>query len=126
MDLLVRHIGRLHTMSSPMLTEAAVSMKPVGSHGLACGTELPNSLGDLAELDVEGRVTLPGFVDAHTHLVWAGTRREEFVARSAGMTMTAGGSEPRLRPPEPPPRISDTWPKLVHVKPSVPAPPRWR
>ena len=46
---------------------------------------------DAPELDAEGRLVLPGFVDPHTHLVWAGTRREEFVARLAGESYDGGG-----------------------------------
>ena len=34
---------------------------------------------------------MPGFVDAHTHLLFAGVRREEFVARLAGTTYDGGG-----------------------------------
>ncbi len=37
-------------------------------------------------LDAEGRVALPGFVDAHTHPVFAGTRCGEFELRSRGAT----------------------------------------
>lgn len=35
-------------------------------------------------VDAGGRVVLPGFVDAHTHLVFAGTRADEFEMRAAG------------------------------------------
>jgi imidazolonepropionase len=42
-------------------------------------------------LDVEGRCVLPGFVDSHTHLVFAGDRAEEFAARMAGEPYEAGG-----------------------------------
>ena len=35
-------------------------------------------------LDVSGRVILPGFVDAHTHLVFAGNRLEDFERRARG------------------------------------------
>jgi imidazolonepropionase len=42
-------------------------------------------------LDVDGRVVLPGFVDAHTHLVFAGDRTEEFDARMRGEPYAAGG-----------------------------------
>lgn len=39
---------------------------------------------DCTVIDVEGRVILPGFVDAHTHPVFAGTRVDEFEERSQG------------------------------------------
>jgi imidazolonepropionase len=37
-------------------------------------------------VDAGGRVVMPGFVDAHTHLVFAGNRADEFEMRCAGMT----------------------------------------
>jgi len=36
--------------------------------------------------DARGRVIMPGFVDPHTHVVWAGDRAEEFESRLAGKT----------------------------------------
>jgi imidazolonepropionase len=39
---------------------------------------------DADEIDAEGRVLLPGFVDAHTHLVFAGNRADEFERRALG------------------------------------------
>ena len=39
---------------------------------------------DATEVDAEGRVVMPGFVDAHTHLCYAGQRWDEFVARKSG------------------------------------------
>ncbi|MFG1864633.1 imidazolonepropionase [Microbispora bryophytorum] len=42
-------------------------------------------------VDVEGRAVIPGFVDSHAHLVFAGDRTEEFAARMAGRPYTAGG-----------------------------------
>lgn len=42
-------------------------------------------------LEVDGRAVLPGFVDAHTHLVFAGDRAAEFDARMRGERYTAGG-----------------------------------
>jgi imidazolonepropionase len=42
-------------------------------------------------VDLGGRAVLPGFVDSHAHLVFAGDRSEEFTARMAGTPYTAGG-----------------------------------
>jgi imidazolonepropionase len=42
-------------------------------------------------IDVGGRAVIPGFVDSHTHLVFAGDRAGEFAARMAGTPYTAGG-----------------------------------
>ncbi len=37
-------------------------------------------------LDVTGKAVLPGFVDPHTHVVWAGDRAAEFELRLQGMS----------------------------------------
>jgi len=46
---------------------------------------LPAALADGAEtVDAQGRLVIPGYVDAHTHPVFAGLRAEEFRARALG------------------------------------------
>jgi imidazolonepropionase len=42
-------------------------------------------------IDAEGRCVIPGFVDSHTHLVFAGDRAQEFAERMAGRPYEAGG-----------------------------------
>ena len=42
-------------------------------------------------IDAEGACVLPGFVDSHTHLVFAGDRAAEFTARMAGEPYDGGG-----------------------------------
>ncbi|GAB4105997.1 imidazolonepropionase [Micromonospora taraxaci] len=42
-------------------------------------------------LDAGGAAVLPGFVDSHAHLVFAGDRAAEFAARMAGQPYTGGG-----------------------------------
>ena len=42
-------------------------------------------------VDADGRCVIPGFVDSHSHLVFAGDRSTEFEHRMAGQPYTAGG-----------------------------------
>ncbi|MBP0457367.1 imidazolonepropionase [Streptomyces montanisoli] len=42
-------------------------------------------------VDAEGRAGIPGFVDSHSHLVFAGDRTAEFNARMSGRAYSAGG-----------------------------------
>src|SRR2546430_13843499 len=46
----------------------------------------PRIGADYEVVDAGGRVVLPGFVDAHTHPVFAGTRADEFEQRADGAT----------------------------------------
>jgi imidazolonepropionase len=55
----------------------------IGGHGAASAAD--------KRLDAAGRCVIPGFVDSHTHLVFAGDRVEEFTARMAGRHYEAGG-----------------------------------
>ena len=41
--------------------------------------------------DLAGRTVIPGFVDSHAHLVFAGDRASEFEARMSGVSYSAGG-----------------------------------
>ncbi|MFJ6536586.1 imidazolonepropionase [Paenarthrobacter sp. NPDC091711] len=43
------------------------------------------------KIDAQGRAVLPGWVDSHSHLVFAGDRTAEFEARMAGESYSAGG-----------------------------------
>ena len=50
---------------------------------IAAALEVPD---DARVVDVEGAAVVPGFVDAHAHLVWAGERAAEYGARLGGAT----------------------------------------
>ena len=59
----------------------------------ACAEGVEEALGRAPDrvVGLEGRAVLPGFVDSHTHLVFAGDRSAEFEARMAGRPYAAGG-----------------------------------
>ncbi|MEU4694262.1 imidazolonepropionase [Actinoplanes sp. NPDC023714] len=90
MSLVVTGIGELFT-SDPqtgILHDAAVVVE--GDRIAWVG---PSSRAPAADsrLDAEGAAVLPGFVDSHAHLVFAGDRAAEFGARMAGEPYTGGG-----------------------------------
>jgi imidazolonepropionase len=90
MNLTVRGIGRLLTMTGPVETDAAVVIRAGRVAWTGAAAALPVDAPDEV-LDAGGACVVPGFVDAHTHLVYAGVRREEFVARLAGQPYDGGG-----------------------------------
>jgi imidazolonepropionase len=69
-----------------ILRDAAV----VASDGRVAAVERAGAAAD-HRVDAGGRCVIPGFVDSHTHLVFAGDRAEEFAARMAGAPYAAGG-----------------------------------
>ncbi len=58
--------------------------------GVVTAVERAGAVAD-ERLDAGGRCVIPGFVDSHTHLVFAGDRGDEFAARMAGAPYAAGG-----------------------------------
>ena len=53
--------------------------------------EAPSASSDEITVDAAGRSVIPGFVDSHNHLVFAGDRTAEFAARMSGQQYSAGG-----------------------------------
>jgi len=69
-----------------LVRDAAV----VFEDGAVVAIERAGAVADEA-IDAAGRCVIPGFVDSHTHLVFAGDRSDEFAARMAGRPYEAGG-----------------------------------
>ncbi|MCP4723473.1 MAG: imidazolonepropionase [bacterium] len=102
MTILIKNIGELLTMDLNRPDEAGL--------GLICNAaivvrddtiiftgeekDLPGEKFDEV-IDADGKVVMPGLVDAHTHLIFAGSRENEFAARLEGATyeeiLAAGG-----------------------------------
>jgi len=95
-QLLVRNAGTLFTADGPDGGGAEELLAPVprGAVGiedahiawLGAEDDLPRErIGPATKfLDAGGGLVTPGFVDSHTHLVWAGDRSHEFALRCAG------------------------------------------
>jgi imidazolonepropionase len=83
-------IGELTTNNDELGTLADAALVIDGDRIVWAG---PASAAPDADqrLDVDGRAVLPGWVDSHTHLVFAGDRTAEFAARMAGKPYQAGG-----------------------------------
>jgi imidazolonepropionase len=83
--LLIANIGELTTFS-PDEGDAIVVSDRVEWIGRSADAPAADEM-----LDAAGRAVLPGFVDSHSHIVFAGDRAAEFAARMAGESYTGGG-----------------------------------
>ncbi|MEV0895880.1 imidazolonepropionase [Actinoplanes sp. NPDC049802] len=90
MSLLVTNIGELFTNDPGLgiVHDVAVVVEDdrIAWIGPASTAPAADSV-----LDADGAAVLPGFVDSHAHLIFAGDRAAEFGARMAGAAYTGGG-----------------------------------
>lgn len=89
----IDHIGLLIT-NDPGLGEGTLGQRRNAS--VVIEDDRVVSVGDAGQvadkrIDADGACVLPGFVDSHTHLVFAGDRSEEFTARMSGQPYDGGG-----------------------------------
>lgn len=97
MDLLIHSAAQIVTCASPggakrgaamnelgMLSNGAVAIDAGRIVALGPSEELRRTCRAVEEIDAKGRVVCPGFVDPHTHVVYAGDRVDEFERRIGG------------------------------------------
>jgi imidazolonepropionase len=100
MDLVIVNCGQLATLAGPLrprigaemrelwiMKDAALCIRDGRIVRAARWKEIERELDrDHAVIDAQGRVVLPGFVDAHTHFLFGGSRADEFERRALGET----------------------------------------
>src|SRR5439155_11885366 len=98
-SLAVLHASQVVTLSGPQRPRIGAEMSELAiiSDGgmlihngkiekIGPSAEIEKDVGDEEIVDAGGRVVMPGFVDAHTHLVFAANRLDDFERRSRGET----------------------------------------
>jgi imidazolonepropionase len=98
-SLAVLNASQLVTLSGPRRPRVGIELSEVGIirdggmlvrdgkiERVGPSDEIEKNVGDAEVVDAGARVVMPGFVDAHTHLVFAGNRLEDFERRSRGET----------------------------------------
>ena len=96
-DLIIHHIGELLTpyRDAPVkgeamgdilrISEAYVAVRDGKILEFGTGDPTPLAGPDTVWHDAQGNILVPGFVDGHTHLVFAGSREHEFAQKVAGV-----------------------------------------
>jgi imidazolonepropionase len=98
-SLVVLHASQLITLAEPKRPRVGAEMSELAiirdggmliREGkieiLGSSEEVAKNARDVEIIDADGRVVLPGFVDAHTHLIFAGNRLDDFERRARGET----------------------------------------
>ena len=96
-SLAVLHASQLVTLGGPKRPRVGTEMRELAIirdggmlirdgkiRSVAPSDQIEKDANNAEIIDAEGRIVLPGFVDAHTHLVFAGNRLEDFERRARG------------------------------------------
>ena len=96
-DLIIKNAGELLTLSSSFTEESGLGMIQKGAVAIKKGRvfwvgkteEISGKFSlsrDGREIDGTGKVVMPGLIDAHTHLIFSGSRENEFEQRIQGLS----------------------------------------
>jgi len=98
-SLVILHASQLVTLSGPQRPRVGTELSVLGIirdggmlirngeiERVGPSDDIEKNVDDAEIVDARGHVVLPGFVDAHTHLVFAGNRLDDFERRARGET----------------------------------------
>src|SRR5262245_4258125 len=98
-SLAVLHASQVATLSKPKQPRVGPKMSKLGIvrdggmlirngkiENVSASDEVEKNFGDANIVDAGGRVVMPTFVDAHTHLVFAGNQLNDFERHARGET----------------------------------------
>jgi imidazolonepropionase len=96
-DIIIKNAGELLTLSASHKEESGIGIVRNGALAIKNGRilwigktdELSKAFGLNSrgkEIDATGKVVMPGLIDSHTHLVFAGSREHEFELRIQGLS----------------------------------------
>jgi len=96
-DLIIKNAGELLTLSSSFTEESGLGMIQKGAVAIKKGRvfwvgkteEISGQFSlsrDGRKIDGTGKVVMPGLIDAHTHLIFSGSRENEFEQRIQGLS----------------------------------------
>ena len=96
-SLAVLHASQLVTLTGPRRPRVGTELSSLGIirdggmlirngqiESVGPSAEIEKDIGDAEIVNAGGRIMMPGFVDAHTHLVFAGNRFDDFERRAQG------------------------------------------
>jgi imidazolonepropionase len=100
MSIAITNIGSLVTndqsLGSGILGEIENAALVIENDKIAWVGQASQTPDAEQQIDVQGKAVIPGFVDSHTHLLFAGERSKEFQARMKGEKYSAGGIKSTL------------------------------
>ncbi len=87
MTLVVRNAAQLLGRDNHHITaDGSVIIREGRIAWLGRAPDLPPLPGDVEMIDATGKTIMPGLVDSHTHLIFAGSREDEFEQRLLGIS----------------------------------------
>jgi imidazolonepropionase len=92
MVLVIRNVTQLVHFSPrglEMIANGALITRAGRIDWVGPTAQIPGVPSEAEVIDASGRVIVPGFVDSHTHLVFAGSREDEFEQRLRGLSYQA-------------------------------------